>query len=881
MIVGIAPGFKELEDGIPFVGQSGHLADTVVRACGMNPEDIFWTNLCCWRPPDDHPSPEDIEACLPRLRTEIEAVRPQLIIPMGAIAAEVFTGHISHARGKNGKFSIAKVRGQPLWYDNVLGTSHSCRVMPTWHPAAFLRESGQTIIMDICRDFQKLMPLPKGQDLLNSTGGHNGWSWHLVDSVFKPVEFPYRFDPDYPIAIDIETGNPENVDEMTMDVFQERIICFSVAQSTPCGTHSIVFTPHSFDSFITWFKLFGYAYKWLTHYGFFDKQGLRRHFGIDLIISEDTLSASYALDERQGVHSLKSLAREYCGASFWEAPVHEAIKEWQRKQQLLALAASPELLSSFTNEDLCDASLTLEKNPSKAKGEPFFVGSLGEKYGLDGDFHRSRRTMDADHLGWYNSRLEAIKNTGWDIVPPEIMYSYNAEDAARTAQLLSILTPMMEDDGVLDLYRSIMIPDMNVNADIAYEGLHIDTEKMDDLVLKWGPLWQTLHDELVAEATERGFVNEDGSPLNLASPRQKARWIWDTMQITPPVSKHLTTSTGQQSTNIKIIAQVKNQDDWLQKYIAFTHLDHFLGAYVLPMPGFIRDDGKVHAQWKPHSARTGRDAFAGPPWHQLPKHAEDDEEFQAFIGSTGHEIREMVDEPDDDYCFVMADYKTGELYIMAYVSGDDNLLEDCRTGDPHRATAANRLFHIPMADVTDKQKRDAKFVNFGMLFGMQEEAMAKDQLHVPVWEAAAFMKEWWDGYPAVRRYVQERKLEAMNTGEIVNPYTGRKRRFRLILGDASFHELNQAVNTNVQGTLGDYQKDSRIKLHRELPQFKGRVASHCHDEITCRVYMPHFNESCKLIKEIMEEPKFGLPGVPVDMKFGKSWGHGEPVVFKA
>lgn len=877
MIIGIAPGANEMSVGEPFIGQSGHLLNTVLKAVGIDRDDLYLTNICCWRPPDDKPTPEDIAECMPRLREEIETVRPRLIIPLGALPAEVMTGSNPHARGKNGKFSISKVRGQPLFYEEVLGTSVSCRIMPTWHPAAFLRESGQNIIVDICRDFQKIMPSPKGVDLLSWDQHHGSWDWALFESPEDLASLEDFLDADWPVAIDIETGNPENVDEMTMDVFKERLICFSIAQSNPFlgRTLSFVFTPPTFNAFVDWFNQYGSRFRWLTHYGFFDKQGLRKLLGINLEISEDTLAAGYALDERQGVHSLKSSAREYVGADFWEAPVHAAIDEWRRKAKLLALQiGAPGERGPWTDEVMCDPDVDLRKEKGRL---------ISDALGWSMECHNSRRTMDDDFLDWYNGRLEEIKTIGWDVVPTNIMYPYNAEDSARTAQLLNVYTDMMKDDGVYELYTDLMIPDMNVNADIAYHGMHVNQEALDDLVLKWGPRWQELQKELVDEATERGFAQPvydkktgeiiGTEPLNLASPRQKAKFIYDTLAIEPPVSKHGMTKTGQQSTNIKLLERVKDQDEWLQKYIAFTHLDHSMGSYILPMPGFLRDDGRIHAQWKPHAARTGRDSFASPPLHQIPKYVEEDVEFLRFIGGTGHELRELFDTGDDDYVFVEADFNRGEFYCGAYLTGDDKLLEICRSQDMHRATAADILFHIPWDEVTDKQRRDAKYVNFGMFFGIQAEALAKDQLHCPVWEAEAMIRAWWNGFSVAKRWVQERRLEAMQTGEIITPGTGRKRRFRLILGDASFHELNQAVNAPIQGLLGDYQKAARIDLARELQQYRSHVVVTCHDMIGAEIHKSFFGPAVRMWKEVMEAPRFGFPGIPIEMKAGPDWGH--------
>lgn len=905
MVIGIGPGAQEMDQGEPFVGPSGNLLNTLIRGAGFQREDFFLTNLVCTWPPDNTPTPEMLDACLPRLRAEIEMVRPKLIIPMGAIAAEIVTGCPDFALGKNKKFSVSKLRGQPLWYDNVMGTDHSCRIMPTWHPAAFLHDGGADYILDLCRDFQKLMPYPQ-VDVLSWQRDYGAWTWALVDAPFTdkfftiPGRCGWELDPAYPVSIDIETGNAEQAEELTMDVFQEGLLCFGIAQTTPAGTHAIVFTPPAYASFVEWFKRYGGDYTWLMQYGFFDRQGLRRHLNIDVVIGRDTLSGSYALDERQGVHSLKTNAREYTGAHFWEKPVLDALHEWRRKAELLALSAEPLSFTQdgsvawegtllITGEEMCATERSLFKRTGSIKARHKERPNLYDFADLlDGDLadrfkglacHRTRRSMDTADVATYEERLSKIKSTGFEVVPLPILTRYNAEDAARTAQLDATQQPRMEEDNVLPLYNDILIPDMNCNADITYRGIYIDERRVDKLLVEWGPLWQGMHDKLQLDAEAYGFINDDGSLLNLSSPKQKSRFVYDVIQVTPPESKKLTTKTGARSTNVKLLDQVKGQHDWLEAYVRWVHLDHNLGAYVLPMHGYLRDDRRIHAQWKPHAARTGRDAYAAPPLHQMPKYVDTDSDVISWwitnygIAPNAIDLREAFTVEDtDEYCFVEADYERGEGYVAAFVSGDQNLLDDLRTADWHKTVAAKRLFKIDESLVTDKMRRDAKYVNFGMMFGMEADSMAKEHLHCPVWEAKKFIRDWWAGYHDFYRYTQERKREAMETGEIFVPWTHRKRRFKLILGESSFHELNQAVNMPIQGTLSDYQKKARLALHRELPQYDSAILLTLHDMIAFEVKKVHLSAVCQLIWDFMTKDWFGLGRIPVEIKAGPTWG---------
>lgn len=310
VVVGIAPGHDEVQTGRPFTGASGLLFNAILEAVGVARDDLYCTNLICtWH---DEPTPEEIATCTPRLVKEIMSLNPKLIIPLGAIPCEFFL----HRK-------VGSVRGSVIW-----DPDWNSYIMPAYHPAGILHASNDKpgvateLGDDLYRDLRKI------PWILSDAVPARGWAeptYEVVSTAHEAQQALDSLQPGIPITLDIETSNdlPD-----TISVFTDELLCFGVSQT---GDHAIVFPQSTVGSILNNDAPlhFNQDLNWTFQNGAFDVQGIFRHQGIWLPIREDTMLQSYTIDERPGRHGLKTLAREYAGAEWYEEDLGaKRVKVW-------------------------------------------------------------------------------------------------------------------------------------------------------------------------------------------------------------------------------------------------------------------------------------------------------------------------------------------------------------------------------------------------------------------------------------------------------------------------------------------------------------------------------------------------------------------------
>jgi DNA polymerase-1 len=289
MIVGIAPGRNEMKVGRPLVGTSGQLLDAVLESVGWSRTKCYCTNLVCWF--TSEPSLAEILECKPRLEAEIALYKPKIIITLGKLASESLTGKL-----------FGSIMGCPIW-----STKYCCWILPTLHPASFLHGYDGAIVT-IVRDLAKIT------NILNWPPNVADFTYEVINDVEVAQSILNNWFPDEYVAIDVETTNPDT-DEVSP--YDERLLSFAISN----GTHTYVFPTRVVKS-VYFPKYLRYTF----HNGMFDTQAIRKFLDVELPIVEDTMLMSYALDERQGVHKLKQLAKEYCGAPAYEEEIAKVKK---------------------------------------------------------------------------------------------------------------------------------------------------------------------------------------------------------------------------------------------------------------------------------------------------------------------------------------------------------------------------------------------------------------------------------------------------------------------------------------------------------------------------------------------------------------------------
>jgi uracil-DNA glycosylase family 4 len=753
MIIGIAPGKNEMKLGQPFVGESGRLLDSVLRAAGWDRADVYCTNLICtW---NDNPSAQEIASCAQRLRDEIIFMKPRLIITLGKLASEQVYP----------EYTIGQMQGAVLWTTDILGSGHDCYVLPTYHPAAVLHGSS-FYIHPIYRDLSKIKTVVMWEPD-SPLATLNGYWVAIYDDDLKKWlrERPYGTT----VAVDIETAQGKDEDGL-LDVHNDRLLCVGLSD----GFDTIV-VPEQFTRTMTEEDWCIPKINWAFHNGNFDVQGIYRFLDIKLPIEDDTMLMSYNLDERAGVHKLKTLAREYLGAGFYETQAHRQAKE--RK--------------------------------------------------------------------------------GYEYVDPDVLYEYNARDATYTARLVEILRMMMKADNVLGPYNELLIPAANVFADIQYRGMHVDMDRMNELELKWYPMWLQAGKDLIAHGEALGAP----APFNPNSNPQMKHLFFDILKLKDPLGKR--TKGGAQSLDKEVMEEMKGQHPFVDEIFDYRQLDHIV-SNMLMVRDHVKLDGAVHATTKQHGTVTGRTSYVDPALQTFPNPKyERNARFKEF-----REI--FVPFNAETHVIGEADLSRAEMWAAVTYSGDEQMLEDLRSGDPHTQTAM-AVLNKSRERVTRQDRTDMKHVTFGKMYGRGAKALAKGELKCSVAQAEAFVSRWDRRYAGYMEWNRRTRAVAQEEGELVS-LTGRKRRFRLILPD-DYMLLNEGANFPIQNLASDTTLKAMIKLHPLLAKYDSYILIMIHDSLVFELSKEWLHVTLPLIKEVMEGVMFpGAYPIPIELAVGTSWG---------
>jgi DNA polymerase-1 len=294
-MVGIAPGSDEIRTGIPFIGQSGKILNSILSQVGYPRERVYTTNLVCVY--NNNPTPELINACSQRLHRELQALQPRLIVTLGKLPSEYFGGR-----------QFGKLQSAVLW--NKL---HNCWHLSTFHPAASLH-GDPSLINNTIRDLAKIPQILQWPDTFGQV------QHQVITDPIKAQQILDGLPRNECVALDIETSNK---DDSVLDSFVDKLLCVGIGLEPKDGAIDAFVFPAEICTMLVWPT----DVKWVYHNALFDMQGMRRYLKVWLPCAEDTMLQSYSLDERKiGIHKLKPLTREYCGATFYEEHKHDDLE---------------------------------------------------------------------------------------------------------------------------------------------------------------------------------------------------------------------------------------------------------------------------------------------------------------------------------------------------------------------------------------------------------------------------------------------------------------------------------------------------------------------------------------------------------------------------
>ena len=488
-------------------------------------------------------------------------------------------------------------------------------------------------------------------------------------------------------------------------------------------------------------------------------------------------------------------------------------------------------------------------------------------------------TMIAEWLSDPGSRNKGLKNLAWarlgvemtpivDLigsgktqitmaqVPAERAAPYAAADAALTFRLVDVLRPELEEKKVLSLLDDLELPLLPILADMEMAGIMLDSAFLKVMSGELGERLATLEEEIYAQSGGYG-------PFNINSPKQLNDVLFGKLQLP---TDGLAKTTHGFSTSADVLENLSNLHPIIGLILEHRELTKLKGTYVDALPLLVNPaTGRVHTSFNQTGTVTGRVSSDNPNLQNIPVRTETGRQIRrAFVAPPGHHL-------------LAVDYSQVELRILAHVSGDETLIQAFLDGqDIHRATAA-AVNNIPVEEVTYDQRRFAKSVNFGLMYGMGAYRLARDS-DLTLSQAEDFIKRYFERFPRVRAYLEETKIRAADQGYL-ETLSGRRRYFPELQQTGKGRSMarqraeRQAINMPIQGTAADIMKLAMIHVHQELQAQHpdARMLLQVHDELVIEVADDQIAAVATLVQATMEAAADLRAPLRADASAGQNW----------
>jgi len=473
---------------------------------------------------------------------------------------------------------------------------------------------------------------------------------------------------------------------------------------------------------------------------------------------------------------------------------------------------------------------------------------------------RSMDVLSAQYLGYQPVSIETLigkKGKGqlsMREVAVEAVKEYAAEDADITLQLKHTLDPQLDALQVRTVYEQAEAPLLSVLTDMEIEGVGIDVDFLNNY-----------SKELAIEikATEEKVHAAAGVPFNLASPKQLGEVLFDIMKLDPSAKK---TKTGQYATGEDVLLKLQHKHEIVDAILIHRELSKLKNTYVDALPLLIHPLSKrLHTSFNQAVAVTGRLSSNNPNLQNIPIRTE-----------RGREIRKAFVSRNADWCIVSADYSQIELRIIASLSGDASMIQAFKEHkDIHIATAA-KVYGVEEAAVTKDMRRNAKAVNFGIIYGQSAFGLAEN-LGISRTEAKTIIENYFAQYPAIKTYMDANVQFAKYHGYVAT-ILGRKRWLADINSSnqtvRGFAERN-AINAPIQGSAADMIKLAMIEVDKQLraQQLKSKMVLQVHDELVFDVPKNEAAQLQQVITQAMSNAMVLPNEVPVlvETGVGNNW----------
>lgn len=430
----------------------------------------------------------------------------------------------------------------------------------------------------------------------------------------------------------------------------------------------------------------------------------------------------------------------------------------------------------------------------------------------------------------------------------EAFVSYAGYAALVCYEARSVLTQKLQESGMWKLFEEIEMPLTRVLYEMEREGVAVRREELksygDALVERIGELERSIHEAA-------------GENFNINSPKQLGEVLFEKLGLKGGKK----TKTGY-STAADILERLAPEHPIIADILEYRGLTKLKSTYADGLADYIGADGRIHTSFNQTITATGRISSTEPNLQNIPMRT-----------PLGRQIRKVF-VPKEGCVFTDADYSQIELRVMAHLSGDAQLIEAYKSdADIHRITAA-KVFHTPPEEVTDLQRRNAKAVNFGIIYGISSFGLSQD-LNISRKESEAYIRQYFETYPDVKRYLDRQVEQARQTGYVTTMFGRRRPIPELKSGNFMQRSFGErvAMNSPIQGTAADIIKIAMIHVWEQLKVrgLKSQLILQIHDELLIETDSGETEQVKELLIHEMKHAADLAVSLEVDLHTGKNW----------
>ncbi|MFQ3251983.1 MAG: DNA polymerase-1 [Loktanella salsilacus] len=467
-------------------------------------------------------------------------------------------------------------------------------------------------------------------------------------------------------------------------------------------------------------------------------------------------------------------------------------------------------------------------------------------------------TLSERYLGHTPIPIKPLLGTGksavtFDRVPINDAVKYAAEDADITLRLWELLKPQLHVKGVTTVYETLERPLVPVLAQMEMAGIKVDRDTLSRMSNAFAQKMAGLEDEIQELA---------GRKFNVGSPKQLGEILFDELNLTMPDGKKPATGkTGAYSTGADVLEDLATIHDLPRRILDWRQLAKLKSTYTDALQDHINPEtGRVHTSYSIAGANTGRLASTDPNLQNIPVRSDE-----------GRRIREAFI-AEDGKVLVSLDYSQIELRILAHVAGIEELKQAFRDGVDIHALTASEMFNVPLEDMTPDIRRQAKAINFGVIYGISGFGLARN-LRIPRADAQGFIDRYFERFPGIRAYMDDTVKFAKDHGYVQTLF-GRKINTPEInaKGPQAGFAKRAAINAPIQGTAADVIRLAMIRMPDAIKGQPAKMLLQVHDELLFEVEDGAQDKLIETARDVMENASD--PAVKLDVKLAVEAGQG-------